>query len=410
MSLAIDIIALIVLIILSGFFSGAEVALISLSRIKAKQMLANKRLGAHYIQKLKSDPQRMLSTILIGNNVVNITASAITTALMITLVGSHAVGIAVGIMTLLILIFGEITPKTYASSHNEVFAQLAAPLLWWLSIIIYPLIKLINLLISIMFRLFGIKTKEKPITEEEIRGMVAAAGEEGSIKELEKELINKIFEFDDISVGEIITPRADMVMLDASAKVKDALPIMRQGYSRIPIHDKEKDNIVGILYVKDLLSQAVKPSTSIKKVMREPYIVPEAKKLNSLLKQFQKRKEHMAIVVDEHGLVIGLVTLEDVVEEIVGDIKDETDSEETDIKKVGPKKWVIRGNADIDEAAKQLGIVVKGDDFDTFSGFILNSLGRLPKKGEEIAIQEFQFKILERDRNRIILISAVKKR
>jgi len=345
MALVIESIILIGLLIMSGFFSGAEVALISLSKHKVQQMVNHKRAGALYVQKLKEDTHRMLATILIGNNIANVAASALATAVMLQVFDNYAISITTGVMTLLILVFGEITPKSIAESHNETVSRLVAGPIWYLSIILAPLLNVLEKFLHAVMNIFGLKVSDRTITEDEIISIVQTAEEEGSIKEIEKRMIHSIFEFDDIHVGEIATPRADMVAISAESTVKRVLDVMKKSsYSRIPVYEKNRDNIVGIIYMKDILNfSGIAKKNKVKKYMKKPYFVPEAKKIGSLLGQFQKRKEHLAMVVDEHGSVSGLITLEDVIEEIVGDIQDETDKEKPNIKKIGRSKWMVEG-------------------------------------------------------------------
>ncbi|MBL7055932.1 HlyC/CorC family transporter [Candidatus Woesearchaeota archaeon] len=412
MALGTEIILLIILLILSGFFSGAEVALVSLSRLKCKRLVEEKKSGSLYVQKLKEDTPRMLGTILLGNNVVNVAASAIATSVAIRTFDSFAIGIVTGVMTFLILVFGELTPKLIASHHNEFFSRMVAGPLWYLSIILSPILSVLNFILGKVFTLFGIKPKESKVTEEEIISMVKIAREEGTIKEMEKNMIHSIFEFDDMDVEEITTPRADMIAIDSKCTVKQAMKVaLKKNFSRIPVFEKTNDNIIGIVYVKDLMAylDKKKDKVQISKVMKRAYFVPETKKISNLLRQFQKRKEHMAVVVDEHGSVSGIVTLEDVLEEIVGEIMDETDKVDPHIRKIGNKIWIVKGKTEIDEINEKLKMNLKGEDYDTFSGFILKYTGKIPNQGEEIAYKKFKLKIENIAGQRISKVRVEKK-
>ena len=412
MALGTEIILLIILLILSGFFSGAEVALVSLSRLKCKRLVEEKKSGSLYVQKLKEDTPRMLGTILLGNNVVNVAASAIATSVAIRTFDSFAIGIVTGVMTFLILVFGELTPKLIASHHNEFFSRMVAGPLWYLSIILSPILSVLNFILGKVFTLFGIKPKESKVTEEEIISMVKIAREEGTIKEMEKNMIHSIFEFDDMDVEEITTPRADMIAIDSKCTVKQAMKVaLKKNFSRIPVFEKTNDNIIGIVYVKDLMAylDKKKDKVQISKVMKRAYFVPETKKIGNLLRQFQKRKEHMAVVVDEHGSVSGIVTLEDVLEEIVGEIMDETDKVDPHIRKIGNKIWIVKGKTEIDEINEKLKMNLKGEDYDTFSGFILKYTGKIPNQGEEIAYKKFKLKIENIAGQRISKVRVEKK-
>jgi len=411
MAFGTDIIILIILLILSGFFSGSEVALISLTKLKVRQMLNQKKAGASFVNKLKQDPQRMLATILIGNNLANVGASALATSVMIKIFENYAVGIATGIMTFLILVFGEITPKSIAAKNNELISRMVAAPIWYLSIVLAPILNILDKFLNRVFNILGIKTQEKVITEEDIISMVKIAEQEGSIKEIEEKMIKRIFKFDDINVSEIATPRKDMIMLESKTKLKDAFKIfMKKNHTRIPVYEKNRDNVVGIAHIKDLMKNVQeKKNINVSKIMYKPYFVPEVKKLSDLLRQFQKRKEHLAMVVDEHGSITGLVTLEDILEEIVGEIMDETDIIAPNIKKTRKNLWAVNGKTDIDEINEKLQMKLEGKGYDTISGFILKRMGKIPKEGDEIIYNRFKIKIDELQEHRISKVIVEKR-
>ena len=394
-----QIVVLSVLLVLSGFFSSAETALFSISKAKAIHLAKEKGLTNALIKKLKDDPHRLLSTILIGNNLVNVGASAMATAITIKLVSSNAVGIATGIMTFLILIFGEIFPKSIATRNNILIARIVIFPIYWLSILFYPIIVFLNFIP----KLTG-KIKRKPkVTEEELMTMVEVVEEEGEIKEEEKELIHNIFEFDDTNASEIMTPRADMFVIDVGEEFK-LEEVVKSGFTRIPVIEGDIDHIIGMLNVKDLLMHQATSSDKldVRKIMREPYFVPENKKLDNLLQQFKKRKQHMAIVVDEHGGVSGLITLEDALEEIVGEIIDETDKFEPHIVKIKPNEWSVLGKSEIDEVNEKINMSIPDSKgYDTFSGYVLDQIGRIPQEKEEISIGDFIVTVKEMEGNRI---------
>ncbi len=391
---------LMALVALSGFFSASETALFSISMAKAVHLAKQKGRANELIKAMKSDPHRLLSTILIGNNIVNIAASSLATALTIEQVSSHAVGIATGAMTLVILIFGEIFPKSVATRNNILIARLVIIPLFWLSKLLWPLILFLNFIPRMTERL-----QRKPkVTEEELLTMVEVVEEEGQIKEEEMELIHNIFEFDDTSASEIMTPRADMFVIDVN-KEPDLREIYKSGFTRIPVIDGDIDHITGILNIKDLLlHQTTGPQpVDIRKILREAYFVPEHKKLDSLLQGFKRRKQHMAIVVDEHGGVAGLITLEDALEELVGEIIDETDIFEPTIVRLNSSEWRVMGKTEIDEVKEKLQMSIPDTgEYETFSGYILNLIGRIPKEEEQITIGEFTVVVKEREGNRII--------
>jgi CBS domain containing-hemolysin-like protein len=397
-----QIVVLIVLLFLSGFFSSAETALFSISKAKAIHLAKEKGVVNVLIKKMKDDPHRLLSTILIGNNLVNVAASAMATAITIGMVPSNAkiaVGAATGVMTFLILIFGEIFPKSVATRNNILIARIVILPIYWLSILFYPLIVFLNFI-----PLLTGKIKRKPkVTEEELMTIVEVVEEEGEIKEEEKELIHKIFEFDDTNASEIMTPRADMFGIDVEEEF-NLEEVIQSGFTRFPVIEGDFDHVIGILNIKDLfLHQATSSDLiDVRKIMIEPFFVPENKKLDNLLQEFKKRKQHMAIVVDEHGGVSGLITLEDALEEIVGEIIDETDKFEPHIVKLKPNEWKVLGKSEIDEVNETIEMDIPDTrEYDTFSGYVLDQIGRIPQEKEEIQLGDFIVTVLEMDGNRI---------
>jgi putative hemolysin len=394
-----QIVILFFLILLSGFFSSAETALFSISRTKAIHLAKSGERQYLLIKKMKGDPHKLLSTILIGNNLVNVAASSFATAIAINTFPNFAIGIVTGVMTFLILVFGEVFPKSIATRNNVLIARMAIYPLYWLSIIFFPIIKFLNFIPWLTGRI----KKPKTLTEEELITFVEAVEEEGEIKEEEKEFIHNIFEFDDTNASEIMTPRADMFVLDIDEPL-NIKGIIDSGFTRIPVIQDNIDHVVGILHIKDLFMQVAQGEAAIdiRQIMRKPYFVPENKKLDTLLHQFKKIKNHMAIVVDEHGGVSGLITLEDALEEIVGEIVDETDKDEQHIVNLKPKAWYVLGKSDIDEVNEAIGMNIPDSPaYDTFSGYILDIIGKIPKEKEQISIGEFSIIVEKKDGNRI---------
>ena len=392
-------IILIILLVLSGFFSSTETALFSISKTKARHLAKNNGKTNMLIKRMKDDPHKLLSTILIGNNIVNVGASALATSVMINVFPNYAVGLATGIMTFLILVFGEVLPKSVATQNNILIAKFSIYPIYWLSILFYPVIILLNFIPM----LTGKIRRTPKVTEEELMTFVEAVEEEGEIKEEEKELIHKIFEFDDTNASEIMTPRADMFVIEADEKL-NLEDIVKSGFTRIPVIEDDIDHVIGIINIKDLFLHQVTSDTEIdaRKIMTKPYFVPENKKLDKLLHQFKIRKHHLAIVVDEHGGVSGLITLEDALEEIVGEISDESDKEEPHIVKQKAKEWTVLGKADISEINEIIGMDIPDlKEYDTFSGYILNTIGRIPMENEKIAIESYIITVEEKDGNRI---------
>jgi len=394
-----QILILSLLLLLSGFFSSAETALFSISKAKAIHLAKEKGYANSLIKKMKDDPHRLLSTILIGNNIVNVGASALATAITINLVASNAVEIATGVMTILILIFGEIFPKSVATRNNVLIARLVILPLYWLSVLFTPIIFMLNFIPT----LTGKMKKKAHVTEEELMTFVEVVEEEGGIEEEEKELIENIFEFDDTSASEIMTPRADMYVINVDEDL-NLVDVIRSGYTRIPVIEEDIDHVIGILNIKDLFMHQVTSSEAadVRKIMSEPYYVPENLKLDNLLQQFKKRKQHMAIIVDEHGGVSGLITLEDALEEIVGEIVDESDKFEPHIVKLNKDEWRVLGKSEIDEVNEKIQMSIPDSrEYDTFSGYILEKIGRIPQEKEEISLGDFVVTVYEMDGNRI---------
>ena len=394
-----QIVVLIVLLLLSGFFSSAETALFSISKTKARHLAKNKAKSFILIEQMKDNSHRLLSTILIGNNIVNVGAAALATSITINIFPNYAVGLSTGIMTFLILVFGEVIPKSVATRNNILIARIAIYPIYWFSILFYPVV----IFLTFVPKLTGKIKKIPAATEEELMTFVEVVEEEGEIKEEEKELIHRIFEFDDTNASEIMTPRADMFVIEADEKL-DLKDIVNSGFTRIPVIDDDIDNIIGIMNIKDLFLNKITSDTKldVRKIMTKPYFIPENKKLDKLLHQFKIRKHHMAIVVDEHGGVSGLITLEDAIEEIVGEIRDETDKEEAHIIEQKSNEWIVLGKSDIDEVNEIIGMDIPDlKDYDTFSGYILNTIGRIPMEKEKITIGTYIITVEEMDGNRI---------
>jgi len=394
-----QVLPLLLLVILSGFFSSAETALFSISKTRAIHLSKDGRKTSHLIKKMKSDPHTLLTTILIGNNLVNVGAAALATAIAIRTLPNFAVGIATGAMTFLLLVFGEVFPKSIATQNNLIIARVAIYPIYWLSLLFYPAIKFLNFIPWLTGRI----KKPQSVTEEELITFVEVVEEEGEIKEEEKELIHNIFEFDDTNASEIMTPRADMFVVDADLPL-NTKQIIDSGFSRIPVIEDSIDHVIGILNIKDLFMHMAQGDRQVdaRAIMRTPYFIPENKKLDSLLQQFKKTKNHMAIIVDEHGGVSGLITLEDALEEIVGEIEDETDKDEKHITRLKNNVWIVLGKSDVEEVNDIIGMDIPDiAAYDTFSGYILDRIGKIPKEKEEITIDDYTVIVEKKDGNRI---------
>jgi len=405
-----QLILLVIMLILSAFFAMSETALLSLSKFKVRHWVEKKKFGANYIKKLKDNPELLLSTILIGNNLVNVAAAAIATSIAIEVFEHNAIGIATGAATFLILIFGDITPKSIGANNNETIAPVVAPIIWNLSIAIYPLIKVLEYFLKGINKLIG--TKKLPITtEEELKTIVKASEEEGSIKEIEKKLIQRIFDFDNTTVSDVMTLKKSMILVSSNMQIKDVLQLpMAKMYSRFPVYEKNKENIVGLLYLKDTLKfvKDGKFDITIKQIMRKPLFVFANKKMDTMLRLFQNRKQHMAIVIDEKARIVGLVTIENILEEIVGEIIDESDRLDPSLMQPSKNEWLLKGSTEIEELNAKIGIPIKKSDFVDLDGFILATLGRAPKIGEELTYQNFKI-IMEDVQGKKVLKAKIMK-
>lgn len=385
------------LLFLSAFFSSTETALFSLNKIRVMHMAQEGNPKARLVMDMLNEPNNLIATILIGNNIVNIGASALATSLAIDIFGSTGVGIATGVMTILILVFGEATPKSIAAQNAEKWSLAIIGIIKVLSIIFLPFIKSMGLITNLLLKVMGSQEDKDPfITEDELKLMVNAGQEEGFIAESEKEMINSIFDFDDTLVREIMTPRIDMVVAEVNNSFGEVVEIaIDSGHSRIPVYENTIDNIVGIVYGHDLLKNSNKDFSAIqiKKLMRPAYYVPETKKVRDLLAELRQAKVHMAIVLDEYGGTAGLITIEDVIEEIVGDIQDEFDLEEESIITLEDGSIRADGRASIFDINEVLDIDLPDDDYETISGLVFHLLGHIPKEGEEIILENVKIRV-----------------
>lgn len=386
-----------IMILLSAFFAMSETALISINKFKVRHWVEKKKFGAIYVKKLKDSPEVLLSTILIGNNLVNTAAAAIATSIALKIFEHNAIGIATGVATFLILIFGDMTPKSIGNNNSEVLAPLVAPIIWNMSVALYPLTKGLEYFLKAINRLIGAK-KLPIITEEELKSIVRASEEEGSIKEIEKKMIQRIFDFDNIPVADVMTRKKSMVMVSSDMQIKDVLQLpTTKMYSRLPVYEKNRENIIGVLYLKDILKYVKdnKFDVPAKQIMKKPLFVFSNKKLDMMLRLFQGSKQHLAIVIDEKAHVVGLVTIENILEEVVGEIIDESDRLNPSIEQLSKTEWLVKGSTEIEEINTKTGIPLKKADYIDLDSFIFSTLGRAPKLDD--VIEYSNYKILMED-------------
>jgi putative hemolysin len=406
------IITLVILIFLSAFFSGVEIAFFSLSRLRVKHLVRKNVKGAKTVEKLKNKPQRLLITILLGNNVVNIGASALATSMVYEISKSYAVSITTGIMTLIILVFGEIAPKTLAAKYNEQIALIVGKPLQLLQTVLSPIIFLFETLTNALTNISGQKPKPL-VTEDEIHTFVSVAERTGQIKEAEKRMIHRIFKLDDLETKGVMTPRNKMVAVSVDSKIQEIADVFHsKGYARLPAYKENLDHIRGFVHVIDVQEAMLgKENTLVGSIMRPIPFVPESKKLDSLLRFFQRKKQHIAVVVDDFGTNVGLVTLEDVLEEIVGEIIDETEKIGPMIQKLSERRYLVQGRADVDEINEECGLNLPEEKAPyTISSYILDKLGRIPREGEIIKLPKLEIKIKSMEGNSISTVVITKKK
>ena len=392
-SIEIEIAILVLLLALSALFSGTEAAFISLDRLKLRRMVKKGKKNAKKAAELKKKSDKVLSALLIGNNLVNVLASVFATMVMLKIFGDYAIGMATGIMTFMLLVFGEITPKRLAIRHAEFVMSVLANKIALLTTLLTPLIWLIEKISGVIISFFGGGDNEKNLTEEEVRSVISMGAEEGAINKREQEMIHRIFKLNDIPVEEIMTPRIEVAAVEGNKKLEEIASVLKKStFSRIPVYEKNMDHVIGILYVKDALKYLSndKGKTMVSKLMKGAYFIPNTKKIDKLLREFQDRKEHLAMVVDEYGGIQGVVTIEDVLEEIVGEIEDEEDAE-SPIKKVDVKEYLSEGTAEIREINRMLGTNYNPKEYDTLAGMIMAKIDRIPKKKEKIVLGNMEF-------------------
>ena len=405
----IQIIGLVILIMGSAFFSASETSLMSLSKIRMRYMQDEGVKNADLVASLIESPNKLLNSILVGNNVVNIAATSISTALLTAKFGANGVAAATAIMTIIILIFGEITPKSIAANNSEKVALLVSKPIKLIITILSPIVWIFNIFTKFMFRIIGVKTDEKNafITEEELKTMVNVSHEEGVLEVEEREIINNVFEFGDMQAKDAMVQRMDMVTVEVDDTYEEIIEVFREEkLSRLPVYEDSVDDIIGIINIKDMifLSDEEKEYFSVKNYMRDPFFTYEFKKITQLLEDMKKAKTQIAIVLDEYGGTSGLLTVEDLVEVIVGDIEDEYDEDEDDIIVIKEDEYIVDGSTRISEVNELIGTSIETEEFDSIGGYLIGYLDRLPEEKEVIEIGNIKFCIEKVEKNRIAKI------
>ncbi len=388
----IQLIVLVILLLLSAFFSSAETALTTFNRIRMRTLADEGNKRAARALAVTEDSGKMLSAILIGNNVVNLSASSIATTLAMRLLGSVGAGIATGILTVLVLIFGEISPKTLATLHAETLAMAYASIIRLIMTVLTPVIAVINNLSILFLRLLRVDPKKSKdtLTEEELKTIVDVSHESGVIETEEREMIHNVFDFSDALAREIMTPRIDMTFVKIDSTYREILEIYREDhYTRLPVYEATTDNVIGILNMKDLLLYEDIEHFSISNILREPFFTYEKKNTAELFLEMQTKSINLAIVLDEYGITAGMVTMEDLLEEIVGEIHDEYDANEQDLlTKISDTEYLAAGSMNLEDLCDELDIRLTSDDYDSIGGYFIGRCDHLPTEGEQILTED----------------------
>lgn len=386
---ALEIFLFILCVIFSGFFSSSEVALISMTRAKVRTLDNEKRVGSNALVALKESPEHLLTTILIGNNIVNVGAASIATSIAIKMFGDVGIGIATGVVTIVLLVFGEIGPKIYATRASDSFALAVAPVILILSKIFAPLIWIMERVTPKLG--IGKDAGEPAVTEDEIKEWIDVGKEDGTIEQDEQDMLYSVLEFGDTTAREIMTPRVNAILMDETISFEEAIRIFTEtGFSRIPVYRDQIDNITGILNVKDVFTAMVshRKDSTIKEIMYDPMFVPESKKIDDLLKELRVHRVQMAIVIDEYSSFVGIITVEDILEELVGDILDEFDKEEPGVQDLAPGVHVVDGQMWVEDINESMDLALPThESYETIGGLVIDRLGHLPQHpGEKVEI------------------------
>lgn len=390
---------------MSAFFSSTETALTTVNKIRVRTLAENGDKQAEYVLKIIEDPSKMLSAILIGNNVVNLYASSLATVLATHIWGNKIVGIATGILTLLILIFGEITPKTVATIQAERIAFRFAKIIYYIMTVLTPVIFVVNQLSFLVLKLLrvDVKAKGESITEDELRTIVEVSHEEGVIESEEKKMINNVFDFGDAVAKDVMVPRIDMSFVDVNTSYQDLVDIFREEkYTRFPVFEETTDNVIGIINIKDIFLAENSEDFSVKNYLRQPLYTYEFKKVSELMIEMRKAMINIVIVLDEYGATAGLITLEDMLEEIVGEIRDEYDEDEEEaLIQIGPREYVVEGSMKLTDLNDYLELNLQSEDYDSIGGLVIGLLDHLPEEGEDVVIDNVRLCVDSVEKNRI---------
>ena len=409
-SVPIQAVTILILVLLSAFFSSAETSMTAANRIRIHSLAEQGNKRAITLEKVISNSNKMLSTILIGNNIVNIAASSLATTFTMKVFGSMYIGVATGVMTLLVLLFGEITPKTIATLKADDLALTYARPIYALMVVLTPVIYIVGKLANgILFVLrVDPNAKRDTITEHELRSMVNVGQENGVIEREEKQMIYNVFDFGDSAAKDVMIPRIDMTFIEVNSTYQELMDIFKEDmHTRFPVYEDNTDNVIGIINIKDLLLYPENEQFSIRKILRDPYFTYEYKHTTDLMMEMRKASVNLAIVLDEYGSTAGLVTLEDLLEEIVGEIRDEYDEDEEEpICEIQPgREYQVLGSAKLSDLNEALGTKLESEDYDSVGGYIIEQLDCLPREGESVTLEDGMRLVVEAlDKNRIELV------
>ena len=406
---------LIILVFLSGFFSSAETAFTAVNKMKIRHFAEEGNHRAKRTLRLIDNPSKLISTLLIGNNIVNIFASALATLVAINRFGVGATAIATSILTIVIIIFGEITPKSFATQYAEKVAMAYSRPVGILMVLLTPLVIIFYRIASAIIKLVGgnINQGHPLVTEAELKTMMDVGSEEGVFEEEEKEMVFNIFDFGDLQVKDVMVQRVDIIAIDVTADYEEIKEIItKEQFSRFPVYKEDIDDIIGVLNVKDLLfvSDEEKENFNLKKYIREPYYAYEFKRIPELFKELKRTRTHLSVILDEYGGTVGIATIEDLLEEIVGEIDDEFDEDrETDIETIRKNEYMVSGSYRLDDLNDNIGTDIESEEFDSIGGYLIGILGTFPENGEVIETDGIKFIVEEVDKNRIKKIKMIMK-
>jgi len=402
--------ALLACLALNAFFSSSEIAIISISKLRVESLVKGKHRGSEALLSLKKDPKRLFSTVQIGINCVGMAASALSVIIVINLLGSYWVAAATAVLTFIFIVFGEIVPKSFAYAHSENIALSSAKPVIFLSKLLSPIIILTDFITKLLIK-GDIKDYKTPLTSEELKAFVARGAEEGAVGKKEKEVIDNVLNLKEVTAGDVMTPRVLIFGLKSTLAVKEVIKDMSSfPYSRVPVYGKTNDDIIGVVHIKSILKciESNEMDKQLKDLIEKPFFVPETILLADLLKAFQEKKTHIAIVIDEFGGVQGLVTLTDLIEEMVGEIVTESDVTKNIMMRVDKYTIIVDGATQAGDINRFFNIILPGKSFETISRLILKKLKRIPKEGDELIIGDLNIKIEKVEGNRIIRVKLTK--